>query len=143
MQVRQISVFMENRAGRLREITNTLAEEKINLRALSLADTSDFGILRVIVDRPDDAVKVLRNAGFTIRENVVIACVISDHPGGLNSILNSLAKEGISVEYMYGFLGKHEDEAVMIIRVQDTEKAIETLLEDGFNLLKGENIYAM
>ncbi len=143
MQVRQISVFMENRAGRLREITDTLAKEKINLRALSLADTSDFGILRIIVDRPDDAIKVLRTAGFTIRENVVIACAISDDPGGLNDILNSLAKEGISVEYMYGFIGKHEHEAVMIIRVQDTEKAIETLLEDGFSLLKGEEIYSM
>lgn len=143
MQVRQISVFMENRAGRLREITDTLAQEKINLRALSLADTSDFGILRIIVDRPDDAVKVLRDAGFTIRENVVVACVISDDPGGLNSILNCLAKESISVEYMYGFLGKHEHEAVMIIRVQDTEKAIEALLEEGFTLLKGENIYTM
>ena len=143
MQVRQISVFMENRTGRLQEITGTLAEAKINLRALSLADTSDFGILRIIVDRPDDAVKILRDAGFTIRENVVIACVISDDPGGLNAILNSLAKEGISVEYMYGFLGKHENEAVMIIRVQNTEKAIETLLEDDFTLLKGENIYTM
>lgn len=143
MQVRQISVFMENRAGRLREITDALAKEKINLRALSLADTSDFGILRIIVNRPDDAVNVLRHAGFTIRENVVVACAISDDPGGLNDILNSLAGENISVEYMYGFLGKHEHEAVMIIRVQDTEKAIETLLEDGFTLLKGEEIYTM
>ena len=143
MQVRQISVFMENRAGRLQEITGVLADAKINLRALSLADTSDFGILRLIVDRPDDAVKILRQEGFTIRENVVIACVIADDPGGLNSILNSLARDGISIEYMYGFLGKHEHEAVMIIRVENVERAIELLLEDGFTLLKGEQIYAM
>ncbi len=143
MQVRQISIFMENRAGRLQEITAALAKEGINLRALSLADTSDFGILRIIVDRPDDAVKYLRDGGFTIRENVVIACCISDDPGGLNSILNSLAAQEISVEYMYGFLGKHEHEAVMIIRVQDTQQAIKTLVKDGFTLLKGENIYTM
>ncbi|MBN1482867.1 ACT domain-containing protein [candidate division KSB1 bacterium] len=143
MQVRQISVFMENRAGRLQEITSILAKANINLRALSLADTSDFGILRLIVDRPDDAVKILRTEGFTIRENTVIACAIADHPGGLNSILNVLTKEGISIEYMYGFLGKHKDEAVMIIRVENTETAIETLLEGGFTLLKGEHIYSM
>lgn len=143
MQVRQISVFMENRAGRLQEITGILAKANINLRALSLADTSDFGILRLIVDRPDDAVKILRNEGFTIRENTVIACAIADQPGGLNSILTVLTKQGISIEYMYGFLGKHKDEAVMIIRVENAEKAIETLLEAGFTLLKGEQIYSM
>ena len=143
MQVRQISVFMENRAGRLQEITGILAKAEINLRALSLADTSDFGILRLIVDRPDKAVDILRHAGFTIRENVVIAAVIEDKPGGLHEILNVLADENISVEYMYGFLGKHKQEAVMIIRVEATEKAIEALLAAGITLLKGEQIYSM
>ncbi len=143
MQVRQISVFMENRAGRLREITATLAQAKINLRALSLADTSDFGILRLIVDKPDTAVDILRKAGFTLRENTVIACVVEDRPGSLNEILDALAQENISVEYMYGFIGKHEHEAVMIIRVEATEKAISTLLEAGMTLLKGEQIYTM
>ncbi len=143
MQVRQISVFMENRAGRLREITSILANAKINLRAMTLADTSDFGILRLIVDNPDKAVEILRNEGFTLRENTVIACVIEDKPGGLADILNVLANQNISVEYMYGFLGKHEHEAVMIIRVEKTETAIEALLESGARLLKGEQIYGM
>lgn len=143
MQVRQISVFMENRAGRLREITGILAKANINLRALSLADTSDFGILRLIVDKPDNAVDMLRKEGFTLRENTVIACVIEDKPGGLANILDALAEQNISVEYMYGFLGKHEHEAVMIIRVENTETAIETLLEAGATLLKGEQIYGM
>jgi hypothetical protein len=143
MQVRQISVFMENRAGRLQEITGILAKAGINLRALSLADTSDFGILRLIVDSPDRAAEILRQAGYTIRENVVIAAVIEDKPGGLHEILKALAKENISVEYMYGFLGKHKHEAVMIIRVEAAEKAIETLLEAGVALLKGEQIYSM
>ena len=143
MQVRQISVFMENRAGRLREITGILAKAKINLRAMTLADTSDFGILRLIVDNPNKAVEILRKEGFTLRENTVIACVIADKPGGLADILNVLADKNISVEYMYGFLGKHEHEAVMIIRVEQTETAIETLLESGAKLLKGEQIYSM
>jgi hypothetical protein len=134
---------MENRAGRLQEITGVLAKANINLRALSLADTSDFGILRLIVDRPDEAVKMLRQEGYTLRENVVIACEVADEPGGLNAILTALTEANISVEYMYGFLGKHEHEAVMIIRVENVEKAIEILLENGFNLLKGEQIYTM
>ncbi len=143
MQVRQISVFMENRAGRLREITGALAKAGINLRALSLADTSDFGILRLIVDKPDKAVDVLRGEGFTLRENTVIACVIRDTPGGLHKVLNVLADVNISVEYMYGFLGKHEHEAVMIIRVEAAEQAIAALLKAGMTLLKGEQIYSM
>lgn len=143
MQVRQISVFMENRAGRLQEITGILAKAGINLRALSLADTSDFGILRLIVDHPERAVDILRREGFTIRENKVVAAVIEDKPGGLHQILSALAEEKISVEYMYGFLGKHEHEAVMILRVENTEQAIEVLLDAGITLLKGEQIYRM
>jgi len=143
MQVRQISVFMENRAGRLQEITGVLADAKINIRALSLADTSDFGILRIIVNDTDKAVNVLRDQGFTLRENVVIACAIPDTPGGLNKILTVLTTAGISVEYMYGFIGKHENEAVMIIRVEAVEKAIEVLLEAEVTLLKGEYVYSM
>ncbi len=143
MQVRQISIFMENRAGRLREITGILGQAGINIRALSLADTSDFGILRVIVDKPDKTVKILREEGFTIRENTVIACEIEDKPGGLHHILQILADAGISVEYMYGFVEKNTDAAVMVIRVEDAEKAIQTLLEQNVTLLKGEQIYGM
>ena len=107
MQVRQISIFMENRAGRLKEITGVLAKAGVNIRALSLADTSDFGILRLIVDKPDHAVDVLHKEGFTIRENTVIACEVEDKPGGLHKILKLLADGGISVEYMYG-QGHHD-----------------------------------
>lgn len=143
MQVRQISVFIENRAGRLREITGVLSKQNVNIRALALADTSDFGILRLIVDKPDSTLLILRREGFTIRENTVIACAVEDKPGGLDNILNVLADVNISVEYMYGFVEKNAKEAVMVIRVEDTEKAIETLLENGVKLLKGEEIYSM
>jgi len=143
MQVRQISVFMENRAGRLQEITKIIADAGINIRALALADTSDFGILRLIVNKPDETLKILRDAGFTIRENTVIACAVHDQPGGLNKILRVLSDANISVEYMYGFVEKNADEAVMVIRVEDTEKAISTLLDNDVKLLKGEQIYSM
>ena len=143
MQVRQISIFMENRAGRLKEITGVLAKAGVNIRALSLADTSDFGILRLIVDKPDHAVDVLHKEGFTIRENTVIACEVEDKPGGLHKILKLLADGGISVEYMYGFLERHSDKAIMIIRVEDTEKAIRLLQEGGIALVKGETLYTL
>ena len=143
MQVRQISVFMENRAGRLREITGILGKERVNIRALALADTSDFGILRLIVDKPDYTLEILRKEGFTIRENTVIACAVQDKPGGLNKILNVLADVNISVEYMYGFVEENSKEAVMVIRVEKKKKAIETLMENNVKLLKGEQIYSM
>jgi len=143
MRVKQISVFMENRAGRLRDITGTLAKADINIRALSLADTSDFGIFRIIVNKPVKAAQILREAGFIIRKNEVIACVIEDRPGGLHQILSYLGDADISVEYMYGFLERHTDKAVMILRVEDTKKAIDVLQNHNVTLLKGEQIYKM
>jgi hypothetical protein len=143
MQVKQISIFMENRAGRLEEITGVLAKAQINIRAISLADTSDFGILRLIVNKPQQAEEILRKAGFTIRENTVIACVIEDRPGGLHKMLDLFAKTGMSIEYMYGFFERHTDKAVMIIRVADPEKAIKILLDGGIELLSGEKVYSL
>lgn len=143
MRVKQISVFMENRAGRLREITGALAKADINIRALSLADTSDFGIFRLIVNKPEEAARILRESGFIVRVNDVIACLIDDRPGGLYEILNHLGEAGISVEYMYGFFEKHTDKAVMILRVEEPQKASDTLQSHGVILLKGEQVYNM
>jgi hypothetical protein len=143
MQVKQISIFMENRAGRLNEITGVLAGAKINIRALSLADTSDFGILRLIVDRPDAAIKVLHENRFTLKENQVIACVIEDKPGGLHLIIDMLAAAGISIEYMYSFFGKQPDNAIVVLRVEDMKKSIEILLKNGVTLLSGEQLYSI
>jgi hypothetical protein len=139
MFVKQISVFMENRAGRLEEITGILAENGINIRALSLADTSDFGILRLIVDSPERAAAILKGAEFTVRENDVIATEIDDRPGGLHEILTLFSRAGISIEYMYAFLErKHDDRAVMIIRVEAAAKAVKILQDAGKHLLTAE-----
>ncbi len=143
MQVKQISIFMENRPGRMEEITGILEKAGINIRALSLADTSDFGILRLIVDKPEDAAKILHDEGFTLRENVVIACEIDDKPGGLHKILKLVGDAGLSIEYMYGFLERYSDKAIMILRVEDADKAITVLVNGGITLIKGEQIYAI
>lgn len=143
MQVKQISVFLENRAGRLEEITRILEKGGVNIRALSLADSSDFGILRLIVDQPDAAREILLRENFTIKENSVIACEIEDKPGGLHSVLKVLGDAGISVEYMYGFLEKYTDKAIIILRVEEPAKAIDALLENSVSLIKGEQIYAL
>jgi hypothetical protein len=144
MFVKQISVFMENRAGRLEEITGILAKNAINIRALSLADTSDFGILRLIVDNPEKAHEILKKESFTVRENEVIATEVEDKPGGLHDILSLFSKSGISIEYMYAFLErKHQDRAVLVIRVEAAAKAIKTLQDAGKHLLTAEEIYAL
>jgi hypothetical protein len=143
MNIQQISIFMENRAGRLNEITGVLAAAGINIRALSLADTSDFGILRLIVDKPDDAVHVLHENSFTIRENPVIACVIKDRPGGLHRIINILATAQISIEYMYSFFAKHSDNAIVVIRVEDIDSTIQILTKSNITLLSAEQLYSI
>jgi hypothetical protein len=144
MFVKQISVFMENRAGRLEEITGILAKAGINIRALSLADTSDFGILRLIVNDPGKAADILKQNAFTVRENDVIATEVDDKPGGLHDILSLFSKAGISIEYMYAFLErKHEDCAVLIIRVEAAAKAVKMLQDAGKHLLTANETYSL
>ena len=144
MFVKQISVFMDNRAGRLEEITGILAKSNVNIRALSLADTSDFGILRLIVDNPDRTARILKKEGFTVRENEAIALEVEDKPGGLHEILTLFSRAGISIEYMYAFLERrHENKAVLIIRVEAAAKAVKTLEDAGKHLLAAEEIYSL
>ena len=143
MQVQQISIFLENRVGRLQEVTQVLAHNDINIRALSLADTSDFGILRLIVNKPDEAVRILRENGFTVRENEVIAVEVDDRPGGLARILELFTGAGISVEYMYAFVERKTDHAVMIFRVESVPRAIKTLQDAGVSLLSNEEVCAL
>ena len=143
MQVKQLSIFLENRSGRLSEVTRVLGDANVNIRALSLADTSDFGILRLIVDRPDEAYNILKQGGFTIRETDVLAVEVADQPGGLARLLDRFASSGINVEYMYAFVEKSGDQAIMIFRVEDPERAAELLTESGVRLLSGDAVYAL
>jgi hypothetical protein len=143
MQVHQISIFLENRIGRLEEVTQVLAESDINIRALSLADTSDFGILRLIVNKPEEAVRILRDGGFTVRENDVIAVEVDDRPGGLARILGLFSGAGISVEYMYAFVERHSGNAVMIFRVESVPRAVKALQDAGISLLSDAQVCSL
>jgi hypothetical protein len=143
MKVEQISVFIENKSGRLAEITRILGETGINIRALSLADTSDFGILRLIVNDREKAKTVLKEHGFTVSKTEVVAVEVPDRPGGLHQILRKLDSESINVEYMYAFVERSGENAVIIFRFDETEKAITSLMASGFTVLDGDKLYGM
>ncbi|MBW2643306.1 MAG: ACT domain-containing protein [Deltaproteobacteria bacterium] len=117
MRAEQISVFLENKAGRLAEVAAILAEADVNIRALALADTSDFGVLRLIVNDNQKAIHALKNRGFTVSKTDVVAVEVEDKPGGLNRILDILNRAGINVEYMYAFVQHSGENAVMIFRI--------------------------
>ena len=138
MQIRQVSVFLENKVGRVMEITEVLGENKINLRALSLADTSDFGILRMIVDNVDRAIMSLKDKGFIVKETEVVAVEVPDKPGGLAQVLEILCIANINVEYMYAFFEQPKDKALLIFRFENSEKAIEVLVSKGIQIVGGE-----
>jgi len=139
MKVEQISIFLENKSGRLAEVTNILAKNGINLIALSLADTADFGIFRLIVNDTEKAIALLKDNGFTIAKNEVIAVDVPDRPGGLAGILGTLQGKGINVEYMYAFR-RSEVDAVLIFRFDDIEKAIDTLRTARVRILSSEEV---
>lgn len=141
MHVEQISVFLENKAGRLSEVTSILSENNINIRALSLADTSDFGVLRLIVDNNDKAREVLKNNGFAVGKTEVVAVEVVDRPGGLHATLSLFQAAGINVEYMYAFVQQSGENAVMIFRLDDIEKGVTMLKEKGVKVIEGEQIY--
>ena len=143
MLVQQISVFMENKLGRLAEVTKILGENNIDISALSIADTTDFGILRLIVNKPEEAERILRENGFTVRCTDVIAIAISDKPGGLSLALDILDKVSISIEYMYAFVGKAKDEALVILRVESPDKAVETLKKSDIRVLSSNEVYKL
>ena len=143
MKVKQLSIFLENQSGRLAEVTNALGAQGINIRALSLADTSGFGILRLIVNDIAKAHGVLNSLGFTVRETDVIAVEMSDSPGGLSGILQALAEANINVEYMYAFVQKSKDNAVVIFRVESVDEAIKSLRGKGIRILPASEVYSI
>ncbi len=143
MKVKQLSIFMENRAGRLAEIMRLLGNAQINIRALSLADTSDFGILRLIVNKVDKAVEVLKKSGHTVSLTDVIAVEVPDNPGGLAGVLESLRDGGVNVEYMYAFVEKTTDKAVVIFRFENPDAAVQVLKKAGISTLKAETVYTL
>jgi len=141
MKVEQISVFLENKPGSLENATRTLRDANINIRTLSVAETVDFGILRLIVNDVEKANKVLKENGFRVSKTPVVAVEVPDKPGGLHSIMEVVSKEGINVEYLYAFVEKSGQNAVIIFRFDNPEKAIEVLLKNSFAVIPGSKLY--
>ena len=140
MLIKQISVFMENRPGRLAEITNVLSENNIDMRAINIADTTDFGILRMIVDDPDRAEKVLRENNMTASTTDVIAVSIDDTVGAFSKVIMLLKKEDISIEYIYSFIGEKSAKAVIVIKTNDNERSVALLQQGGIAVLSPDDL---
>ena len=141
MTVKQLSVFIENRPGRLSAVTKILGDNNVNIRAMSLADTKDFGILRLIVDDFEKAVSALKTEGFSVTTTQVLAVEINDRPGGLSEAMKVLYNDNISVEYMYSaFINTKENTAYLILRVENVTAALEALSEAGFALISQQEL---
>ncbi len=142
---KQVSVFLENKSGRLAEVCRVLANAAINIRGLCIAETSDFGILRLIVNDPGQALKTLREAGFAVGEAHVLALQVPDRPGGLSGVLELLKDKSINVEYMYAMLTQHEGQALILFRVADEQiEATLAALEEGkIGVVPGEQVYGL
>lgn len=143
MKLKQISIFLENRKGRLWKALNVLSNADINIRALSIADTSEFGILRMIVPDPEKAKGILENDNFVVKVNEVIAVEVPDKPGGLGGILGLLNRADINVEYLYAFVEKNKDEAIVVLRTDDVDAGIEALEGGNVTMLTAEEVYTL
>lgn len=141
--VKQISLFLENKKGRLARVCRVLGEAGINIRALSIADTTDFGVLRLIVNDPVQAYQVLREKGFVASITDVLAIQVPDTPGGLADALEKFEQAGISVEYVYAFIGTTSEEALVIIRVENPGEALAVIEKTGIKVVQGDEIYAL
>lgn len=142
MIIKQISVFVENKPGRLAEVTEAIGQAGVDIRALSIADTSDFGILRLIVDRPEEAILALREAGMTVSLTDVLAVGIDDKPGAFAGVVRTMSDAGIGIEYMYAFVSrKSENQAFVILRVEQPENGITVLKAAGVRILSSEDVY--
>ena len=138
MSVKQVSIFLENKKGRLAEVTKLLAERGINIRALSLADTADFGVLRIIVDDPESCLAALKAAEVIAQVTDVLAVEVEDKPGGLQRVLAVLGAAGLNVEYMYAYVEKTKDNAIVICKIDDREGAARVLEANGIHTISAQ-----
>ena len=140
MKITQISVFLENRKGRLYDVCSLLGDNKINIRALTIAETESFGVLRIVVDKSDEAVKLLKDSGFVANLTHVVAVEVGDKPGGLASVLKVFADNDVNIEYMYGFVEKFSDKALLVFRFADTDLAQQILAKNDIKVVTEKEI---
>lgn len=143
MLIKQLSVFIENKPGRLADVVDALGKNDIDISALSLADTSDYGILRLIVNKPEDAAKVLRELGVIVKITDVLTVSMDDTPGGLSRILEIFVKNDIHIDYMYAFVGTVTNKALMVVKVSDTNAATDALAKAGISTADAKDIYRL
>ena len=141
MKVKQVSVFLENRVGHLRTVTEALKKANLNIRAISLADSETFGVLRMVVENPGKACEALRAANHAVKETEVIAVEVPDKPGALSDLLKTLEDCEVNIEYMYAALEKKSENAVIIIRVDDIDDDIKKLEKQNVTLLSSAQVY--
>lgn len=143
MLIKQISIFVANKSGRMSEVARILGENNVNILALSIADTVDYGILRLIVTDPDSAEQALKDSGLTFKVTNVIGVVVEHHPGGLSKPLTALTSAGISVEYIYAFVGSSKETAMVILKVDDNDLAIKILGEADVKTISQKDVENM
>jgi hypothetical protein len=141
LKIKQLSIFLENKKGRMRKALDVLADNDINIRAMSIADVSDFGILRLIVPEPDKASKILEENNFLVKIGDVIAVEMSDKPGGLNAILKILDETNINLDYLYAFVDEKEQRAIVLLHPEDVDGGIQALENSGAVLIPPEEVY--
>jgi hypothetical protein len=140
MYTKQVSIFLENKKGRLADVTRILADNRINIRALSMADMADLGVLRLIVDDSARCLGVLKEHELVAQETEVVVAEIEDKPGGLHRIVDVLGRDGTSIEYMYAFCAKNRDNAIVVLKINDAGRAVETLKRNGISVLSEDVI---
>lgn len=143
MKIMQVSIFLENHAGRLSEVASLLGRENINIRALTVAESRDFGVLRIVTDQPQKTLDVLKAQGFVASFTDIVAVEVADTPGGLAGILKVLSDNGVNVEYMYGFVEKFSDKALLVFRFDNTDKAIEVLGTNNIKVIGTKDIESL
>jgi hypothetical protein len=140
MKITQISIFLENKQGRLSQVCALLGSHGINIRALTIAENDEFGILRLVVDKAEEAVRMLKDNGLVAQMTDIVALEVDDTPGGLAAILKVFSENGLNVEYMYGFVEKKTDKALMVFRFDDTDAALKILSEKGLRIVSKDDI---
>lgn len=140
MKITQISVFLENRKGRLSDVCSLLGSNGVNIRALTIAETESFGVLRIVVDKSDFAIKLLRENQFVANFTDVVAIEVPDQPGGLASVLKVFADNDVNIEYMYGFVEKFSDKALLVMRFEDTDFAQQILAKHNVPVVTEKEI---
>jgi hypothetical protein len=140
MKINQISVFLENKEGRIYEVCELLGAHDINIDALNIAESEGFGVLRMIVNKPKAAMAVLKEKGFSANQTDILAVEVEDRPGGLADVLRVISTNQLNVEYMYGFTLRKSDRALMVFRFDDPEKAAKTLQANQIRIIRGSDI---